>query len=68
MKLEDARFCPDCNEVFFNKGKIVRLSDCPSCTNRATVPLASWFFDVTNTKQKMLMEVLKKIRSEKNAT
>lgn len=41
MKLSDARFCPECSEIFEIKKSVDRKS-CPSCTNRFTV-LLSWF-------------------------
>jgi DNA-directed RNA polymerase subunit M/transcription elongation factor TFIIS len=44
MKLIEARFCPDCNEVFCNKGnKLVEFNVCPSCTNRLTLGLMNTF-------------------------
>ena len=43
MKLSTARFCPDCNEVFTNRGSLRPEESCPSCTNRSTVLLTSLF-------------------------
>lgn len=33
MKLHYARFCPDCYEVFSNKGTLRPENSCPSCAN-----------------------------------
>lgn len=41
MKLSNARFCPDCKEVFDNRGSLRPETTCPSCTNRATVLLVN---------------------------
>jgi hypothetical protein len=41
MKLLDARFCPDCFEVFSYKQ--LMSNDCPSCTNRQTVSIYNLF-------------------------
>jgi len=43
MKLHEARYCPDCKEIFCNKtdGKI--STDCPKCANRITVFLSYLF-------------------------
>lgn len=43
MKLSTARFCPDCSEIFTNKGSLRPETSCPSCTNRSTVLLSSLF-------------------------
>jgi hypothetical protein len=43
MKLSTARFCPDCNEIFTNRGSLRPETSCPSCTNRSTVLLSSLF-------------------------
>ena len=42
MKLIEARFCPDCNEVFCNKGTDEQSAICPSCTNRLTIFLSDF--------------------------
>ena len=39
MKLNDAWYCPDCEEVFWLSE--VTFIHCPSCTNRRTVTLLS---------------------------
>jgi hypothetical protein len=43
MKLSAARFCPDCSEIFTNRGSLRPETSCPSCTNRSTVLLSSLF-------------------------
>ncbi len=39
MKLNNAWFCPDCEEVFGIDVDI--MFTCPSCTNRFTVPVTT---------------------------
>lgn len=49
MKLIEARYCPDCNEVFNNKDSLlVKFNQCPSCTNRSTEGLMNLFFTKRN--------------------
>jgi hypothetical protein len=44
MKLINARFCPDCEEIFDPTLNITEdRGSCPSCTNRNTVSLSIFF-------------------------
>jgi len=43
MKLHYARFCPDCYEVFSNKGTLRPENSCPSCANRQTISVFNLF-------------------------
>lgn len=43
MKLNNARFCPECHEIFSNKGSLRPENNCPSCTNRQTVSIFNLF-------------------------
>ena len=36
MKLENALFCLDCDEIFYD------LDSCPSCGNHIIIPLKDW--------------------------
>jgi DNA-directed RNA polymerase subunit M/transcription elongation factor TFIIS len=44
MKLLNAHYCPDCGEIFDPSNNDYRRKyTCPSCTNRLTVEMISFF-------------------------
>ena len=49
MKLNQANYCPDCNEVFERNAPVFAENiGCPSCTNRSVIPLHMILFERAN--------------------